>query len=424
MGKNKITPDQEQELSELLQTMPSPDEMSLLGLLQFGSAALLKEAVATEISGYLGRDFYKHLKEGQVFKGERNGYRKSTIDTPIGQVKYDRPLVAHAPDFESRFHVPYMRRPKAFAEAVADMHVNGVSTRKVKKALKAVAGNDIRLSRSTVSRITKQLNAEFKAWKARDLSNLPVIYLILDAIRLKMRMDSNEKQSVMIAYAVLEDGTFEVIHIDVKNAESNKAWDSFVSDMKRRGLGDPLLTVSDGNDGLIHSIEKNFQTSWRQRCVRHKIENVLSCVPLEREKEVREDLNRIFYGATSLEQAKLSHQDFKTKYRAIYPGAIECLERDLDQCLTYYLFPQSHWKRLRTSNALERLNLELRRRINVVGRHPSEEGCLALCYRIATQYTDGKYGFKANDLVQALWKKLKECKIEMIKQLELDLGAA
>jgi transposase-like protein len=225
MGKTKLTNTQEQELAKtIFEAMPEVEEMSVLGLLQYGSSALLKEAVAEEITRYLGRGFYQHWQAGQEFKGERNGYRRTAVDTPIGQVIYDRPLVAYAPDFESKFHTPYMRRPKAFANAIADMHVNGVSHRSVKRALKSVTGETVRLSKSTISRITKRLIEEFRAWQKRDLSHLPVKYLILDATRLKMRMDSSAKQPVMIAYAVLEDGRMETISIAVKNSESNGAW--------------------------------------------------------------------------------------------------------------------------------------------------------------------------------------------------------
>jgi len=127
----------------------------------------LKEAITNEITRYLGREFYKHVKGGQEFKGDRNGYRRTRVDTPIGQVEYERPLIAYAPEFESKFHTPYMRRPKAFANAIADMHVNGVSHRSVKRALKSVTGEKVRLSKSTVSRITKRLINEFRAWKTR-----------------------------------------------------------------------------------------------------------------------------------------------------------------------------------------------------------------------------------------------------------------
>lgn len=415
-----------QEVSKkLLEALPQDlGEVSLMGLLQFGGAALLKEAVAMEITRYLGRDFYKHVKAGEAFKGERNGYRTAHIDTPVGRVEYERPLISYAPDFRSNFHVPYMRRPKEFADSVCDMHVNGVSYRNVKKALRSIAGKKVRLSKSSVSRITKRMNEEFNIWKNRDLSQLKVVYLIFDAIRVPMRLGGNSLDSVMIAYGVLEDGTFETIAMATKNGESNVCWEGFIVDLIRRGLQQPLLAISDGNQPLITMIEKYLPESWRQRCVRHKTENILESIPKEDHEKARQDINRIFYGATSLEQAKLAVEDFKRKYRKVFPSAVECLERDLSQCLTFYYFPNSHWKRIRTSNQLERLNLEIRRRINSIGRHPSEEGCLTLIYFVATRYTENTHPFKADDLVRNLWQKLREKKKEMITQLEFDLKAA
>lgn len=423
--KRKCSPKEEQVLAEkLLAAMPQTPQGgdSILGLLQTGAQFLLKGAIEQEITQHLGRTYYQHRGTGEASKGERNGYRPTRIDTPSGQVVYDRPLLAYAPEFKSQFHAPNMRRPEAFANAVVDMHVNGVSTRNVKRALKSVAGEKARLSKSSVSRITKRIRAEFSQWKKRDLSKLPVIYLFLDAIRLGMRMESTRKDAVLIAYAVLEDGSFETLSIAVRSSESGAAWEDFLVDMKRRGLRDPLLVVSDGNPGVIQAIEKDFPTAWRQRCVKHRTDNILEAVPQEEavQKEVYSDLHKIFYGATSLEQAKQGVEDFRKKYRNRYPSAVACLERDLPQCLTFYLFPASHWKRIRTSNRLERMNLEIKRRLNAIGRHPSEEGCLALVYQLCKVYAQGRKGFKANDLVKALWARLREKKLEMIEQLELN----
>ena len=399
-------------------------EVGTLGLLRFGGELLLRQAVEAEITRYLGRGFYEHLKGDQESKGYRNGSRKTTIDTPIGQLNYERPLVTGAPDFNSQFHTPYMRRPNAFADAVADMHVNGVSSRNVKRALKAVTGEKVRLSKSSVSRVSKRIREEFGTWKKRKLKDLAVVYLFLDAIRVSMRVGSTTKDSVLIAYAVLEDGSFETLSIATRSSESKLAWGGFVYDLKARGLKDPLLVVSDGNPGVIEAIENHFPTAWRQRCVRHKVDNVLECVPKEKQDDVRRDLDKIFYGSMSLEQAKLAIAEFKRRYCNIYPSAIECLERDLAQCLTFYMFPQSHWRRIRTSNRLERMNLEIRRRLNSIGRHPHEEGCLSLVYRICTRHAEGKKSFSANDLVKALWMKLRDQKLEMTMQLELELQAA
>lgn len=395
--------------------------LSLMSLLQFGSGLLLKHAIAGEITEHLGRRRYEH---GEEFKGYRNGHQRSRIDTPIGVVEYDRPKVANAPDFKSQYHVRHMRRPEEFAAAVTDMYINGTSTRKVKDSLKKVAGEKTRMSRSTVSRITKRLRGEFAEWKKRSLSDLDASYLFLDAIRIGMRMGGTDKDAVLIAYAIMADGRMELVAIDLGHSESDRSWGKFVSDLKTRGLRDPLLVCSDGNSGVIKAIDTNFTTSYRQRCVKHREQNILDAVPKNEQQPVAKALKKIFYGATSLEQAKQFIQHFKKSFAKKYPTAWDRLTTDLDQCLAFYLFPANHWRRVRTSNKLERLNKEIKRRMKVIGRHPDEHGCLSLIYAVSQKYAEQQNGFTVSDIERAIWLRLREKKIEMITQLELDVWAA
>jgi putative transposase len=395
--------------------------MSLMSLLQLGGGLVLKHAVAAEITEYLGRSRYQRTEE---FKGYRNGYQDTNLDTPLGPVKYKRPKVADAPDFKSRFHRAGMRRPEEFADAITDMFINGISTRKIKDSLRAVAGEKVRLSKSSVSRITKRMRVEFATWKNRSLSDVKAAYLFLDAIRIGMRMGGTTKDAVLLAYAILEDGTMELLAIDIGHSESDRSWGKFVEKLKARGLKDPLLVCSDGNQGVINAIDSHFTTSYRQRCLKHREQNILDAVPKEEQGPVRKALKAIFYGATSLSQAKQFVASFKRDFQKTYPTAVERLYADLDQCLVFYMFPHHHWKRMRTSNKLERLNRELRRRLDVIGRHPDEDGCLSLIYAVTTKYAANQNGFKVDDLTMKMWTDLREKKIEMIAQLELDLWVA
>lgn len=404
------------ELSQL--DLPA---MSLMALLQHGSAMLLKDAIASEITAYLGRQHYRH---GEEFKGHRNGHQKTRLDTSMGPIEYDRPKVAYAPDFKSQFHVPHMRRPEEFAEAITDMYVNGVSTRKVKKSLMAVTGEKIRLSRSTVSRVTKQLRNEFSEWQSRRFDDREVAYLFLDAIRVGMRMGGKGKDAVLLAYAIMLDGSMELLSIDLGHTESERSWGKFVEDMKARGLKDPMLVCSDGNAGVISAIDTHFKTSYRQRCVRHREQNILDAVPVAEQEPVKEALKLIFYGATSLEQAKQFVKNFKKEFGKKYPTATDRLMADLDQCLTFYLFPVNHWRRMRTANKIERLNRELKRRIKVIGRHPDESGCLSLIYAVSKKYAKDQQSYVVTDIEIAIWHRLRNEKIQMLKQLELDVWAA
>lgn len=415
-GNEEILNQRVGELSQL--DLPS---MSLMSLLQFGSATLLKEAIANEITLYLGRSHYQH---GDEFKGHRNGSQQTRLDTAMGTLEYDRPKIANAPDFKSQFHVPHMRRPEEFSAAITDMYINGVSTRKVKDSLKAVAGEKLRMSKSTVSRVTKQLRNEFIVWQKRRFDDRDVAYLFLDAIRVGMRMGGSGKDAVLLAYAIMVDGTMELLSLDLGHSESERSWGKFVEDMKSRGLKDPMLVCSDGNAGVIAAIESQFKTSYRQRCVRHREQNILDAVPIAEQEPVKIALKRIFYGATSLEQAKQFVKNFKKEFGKKYPTATDKLMTDLDQCLTFYLFPVNHWRRMRTSNKIERLNRELKRRIKVIGRHPDEGGCLSLIYAVSKKYAKDQQSYVVTDIEIAIWRRLRDEKVQMLKQLELDVWAA
>jgi transposase-like protein len=280
------------------------------------------------------------------------------------------------------------------------------------------------MSKSTVSRITKRLRNEFTEWKTRSLEGLDVAYLFLDAIRIGMRLKGSQKDAVLIAYGIMSDGSMELLAIDLGHSESENSWGKFVSGLKSRGLKDPLLVCSDGNAGLIKAIDSNFTTSYRQRCVKHREQNILDAVPKKEQDGVKRALKRIFYGATSLEQAKQYVKDFKRDFAKTYPTAFERLMTDLDQCLVFYIFPTNHWKRVRTSNKLERLNKQIKRRLKVVGRHPDEHGCLSLIYAVIQKYAQQQNRFTVTDLQRKLWSRLRESKIEMIEQLTLDVWAA
>jgi len=406
--------------------LPVPETLnlgsaSLMEILRHGATSLLKTAIEQEITEHLGRARYAHSEPSDESKGYRNGHREARIDTPSGTLVYDRQRLSGDPEFKSKVHRPHMRRPEEFDAAVAEMYVSGVSTRKVKKALRAVAGESLRMSRSTVSRITESLREDFRKWKKRDLSDLKVAYVFVDAIRIGMRFERTRKQAVLVAYATLEDGGFETISIGLGNEESLDVWGSFIADLKLRGLKDPILVISDGNPGVISAIERHFPSSYRQRCVKHKVDNVMDSVPKEKHAEIRPKLYRIFFGSTSLEQAKTALEKFVRDYRKIYPQAVSRLLNDINQALTFYLFPSAHWRRIRTSNKLERMNLEIRRRLNVIGRHPSEEGCLALVYQTTKRHAERQLAFGNGDLVQKLWARLRTQKLEMITQLELSL---
>lgn len=258
------------------------------------------------------------------------------------------------------------------------LYMNGLSTRKVKKSASKLLGNK-GLSHQNVIRITEKIVEEFNKWKRRDLSALEITYLILDGIRLGVRAGTKEKEAVLVAWAFLENGSRELISVSLGNHESYSAWKGFLEDMIKRGLNDPLLTVIDGCPGLIKAVKEVFPNSDIQRCTKHKTENILDKVLKEDRAKVKDSLRKIFY-ATTYDHAKEAIEMFKRDWGKKYPSALECLQEDIELCLTYYKYPYRHWKRVRTTNAVERSFLEVRRRVRGIGRFKDEERALTMVY--------------------------------------------
>lgn len=182
-------------------------EMSLMDLVRQGGAVLLKHAVAEEIRAYLGRGYYQHSGP-ESRRGYRNGARWTEVEVGNGVIGYERPLVTGSEGFQSKLHVQRCRKPPQFRQAIEALYIEGVSTRKVKRALNGLVGEKTRLGRSTISRITKRLRQEFAAWREQSLDHVEVAYLFLDALYVGIRMDGSRKQAILLAYACLEDGSF------------------------------------------------------------------------------------------------------------------------------------------------------------------------------------------------------------------------
>ena len=192
-----------------------------------------------------------------------------------------------------------------------------------------------------MSNLNGKIVEEFKGWKERDLSGLKILYLIMDGIRIGVRGGTGKKEAVLVATAFLEDGERVLISVELGNRESHNSWKMFIEDMRRRGLRDPLLIITDGSPGLLRAVEEIFPGTDTQRCTNHKMENVLEKVLKEDQKEVRDDIRKIFYAPT-IEHAREGSSIFEKKWKK-YTSAVECLSKDIDACLTYYKFPYIHW---------------------------------------------------------------------------------
>ena len=346
-------------------------------LTKVGARMMIQIALEEELMAFLGRDYYERRSNGQ--EGSRAGSKPRTIKIGCGDIEIEMPKVRDAGGpFHSEFLPPRVTRMEEIQDIIPLLYMNGLSTRKVKKSVAKLLGKR-GLSHQNVIRITEKVVEEFKQWKRRDLTNLKVAYLILDGTRLAVRAGTKEKEAVLVAWGFLEDGRLEPLSISLGSQESYNAWKWFLEDMVKRGLQEPILVVIDGCPGLIKAVTEVFPDSDKQRCTKHKTENVLDKVLKEDRDKVKESLRKIFYAST-YEHAKEAVELFKDRWRKKYPSAVEILTEDIELCLTYYKYPYRHWKRIRTTNVVERSFREVKRRTKGVRQFQDEERALAMVY--------------------------------------------
>lgn len=260
------------------------------------------------------------------------------------------------------------------------MFVYGISTEKVGQTLETLSGSHP--SPSTVARVFHTLEAEVEAWKKRPLA-AHYLYVIADGTYFSVIYDGEgAKIPILAVIGIDETGKRDVLGFCSGDRDNQQAWEALLDNLKERGLQQVDLWITDGNQAMMNAIERKCFHARRQRCIRHKMANVLGYVPKEQHDRVEPELRAIFY-QENLEKAQQTAAAFLLKYETVYPSACECLRRDLDDCLTCYQFPQPHWRYIRTSNALERLFLEVKKRSHkMAAAFRNESSCLLLFYAV------------------------------------------
>ena len=346
-------------------------------LTRLGAQYCLQVAVEHEVTEFLGRARYQRRPAG--ISGYRNGYEPKPLKTPVGLLGLALPQTRQtAQPFRSRLLARVETEGSALHQLARGMYVRGLSMRDVEGLFTETFGQRV-LSKSGVSRIAAQLGESFRQWRERDLSALKVVYVFLDAIYLAARAGTDEKEGVLAAYGLLEDGKKVLLHLALGSRESYDAWLGFLHEMTTRGLQEPLLAISDGNPGLKKALREVFPHARRQRCQVHKLRNILAKLPQAMRAEMARLIAPVFHAATYDEGLRRGRA-LSARFQARYPSAMACLEDDLEACLVHLQFPAEHHVRLRTTNLLERLFGEGRRRTKVIGRFPTEAACLQLVF--------------------------------------------
>lgn len=348
----------------------------------------IEEAVEAELAAALGAPRYERTEER---RGYRNGSRERTLSGPTGPAELTLPRGilfksargARGPtsEWESKLVPRYERRMDEVNEAVVAAYLSGGNTRQIKGALRPLL-RDAPLSKSVVSRVVSTIKTDFDAWREQSLAELNVPFLYLDAIGVKIRSGRRVTSlPVLAAVGVLADGTKLLLSLEACGSESFDAWKGFLDQMVGRGLRSPVLCIIDGNAGLAKAVNQVFRESKVQRCAVHKLRNILRKAPKHAAEEVKADFHRIVY-AKSEAKARDEYAAFEKKWSKLCPGVVTSLREGGDELLTFFTFPKVQWKTLRTTNVIERLNEEFRRRVKTQCSFPSEDSAVALLFAL------------------------------------------
>ena len=392
-----------QKLSELL-TAGVADGDARAELLKLAVRKIVEEALEAEVAEVVGRGYYE--AGAAPGTGYRNGYRRGRLRTAEGAIEYGVPQVSDRPEpFVSRVRAGLAGRTAELERLAVEMYARGLSTRDVEAAFRDATGASL-LSRTAVSQVTERLWQEYEAFAARDLSEFPVAYLFVDGVAERLHAGL-PREAVLCAWGITEDGRKVLLHLAPGTKEDTASCTAFFEDLKRRGLPDPLLTATDGAPGLIRAVETCFPRALRQRCLAHRLRNLRSKAPESQWPEIAIRA-RACYEAASPALATLLREDFVQVYGRELPAVVQCFTDDFEACIAHLRFPLRHRKVVRTTNLLERLFLEERRRTKIIPHAFGERPVLKLMYAAMIRAADRWRGITVGEFEQRQLRAIRE----------------
>lgn len=331
------------------------------------------ELMEKERDEYLENKSYQRDPNRSTY---RNGYYNRDYTTKIGTLTLRVPRTRDG-KFSTKVFERYQRNEKALLLTMLEMYVQGVSTRKVSKVIENISGKTY--SKSFVSSLTKQLDEEVKLWRNNDLSELKYPYLLVDVVYIKVREDHKVvSKACHIAIGINEKGSREIIGFDITDGESEYSWGDFFDYLKQRGLSGVKMVISDAHKGLVKAIKETFINVIWQRCQVHFLRNILSKAPKKNTEEFRSDIKSLFK-IQDINLARAMKNEIFKKYESEkkYLNSLNILDEGFEDAFAYLGNDVIH-SRLKTTNCLERLNEEVRRREKVIRIFPNEKSAIRL----------------------------------------------
>lgn len=347
----------------------------------FQKEGRLRELVQHVVQKLLEMEVEKHLRAKKYERsadrrGRRNGYKRRQLKTRVGVLELQVPQVREG-QFQTQLFGRYQRQEAALLTTIAEMYYQGVSTRRVAVIMEQLGGFEV--SSTTVSRVAEDLDEQLEHFRSRRLDGDEFPYLMIDARYEKVRVDGHVvSQAVLVTAGINSQGIREILDWRVADSESEFTWDEVFQTLKMRGLRGLRLIVSDAHSGIRAAIERRFQGVLWQRCQVHFVRELLKRVHWKQFAAVAKDLKKLFR-TTGAAESRAMAATIADKWQSIFPAFSRALVDGMENCLTVFGLPEAHRCRLASTNLIERLMRELKRRTRVIGIFPSRPSCHRLC---------------------------------------------
>jgi len=342
------------------------------------AALWIQKTMEEERQRFLSRPWGCRSDEAQ---GYANGYEPRRIASAEGPMEVWVPQVRGTKEaFRSRTVELLRNRTEKLEIMALQMYVGGLSYADIAEVFRTDIGLS-NMSETVVMGLCRQLQQAYEEFSKRDLSKVELEYLFVDGMYLRVDRTHKTKEAVLVARGYTTTGHPVLLGMSTGPRESYESWKRFLSELRDRGLRCPVLTTSDGCAGMIKAIEDVFPESARQRCLFHMRGTLLSAAPADLRVELKQKLDEVFEASdyhTALSNARQLVKDYTGKAQSF----VDKFQRHMQACLVFYRFPQTHWKNIRTSNAIERLFEEVKRRTKVIPAFGAEKSCLTLCHAV------------------------------------------
>jgi transposase-like protein len=362
-------------------------ELALDELARQGAQRMIAAALEAEVEAYLARHEGQRDERGHALVVRNGRARPRKVTVGSGTIEIEAPRVNDRREgerFTSRILPPYMRRSPKVTEVLPILYLRGLSTGDFAPALKVLLGEEAAgLSAANITRLIGVWEAEYEAFRSRELSEVDYVYVWVDGIHVNVRLGEQDRICLLVMVGVRPDGTKELVAVEGGYRESTESWAALLRNLKRRGMQAPVLAVGDGALGFWAAAGDVWPETREQRDWVHRLRNVLDKLPKRLQPKAKEALREIMNAPTRA-LAMEGIEAFEADYGAKYPRAVESLKRDEEALLAFYDFPAEHWKHIRTTNPIESpfATVRLRQRVTK-GPGSPKRGCL-MAFKLLT----------------------------------------